>query len=200
MFKFQTPMSVSLHQRILLLSAIATLITVSTSPKASGQEHTQKNVQRVARESNVVSIDAQEAELNNLAKLAQQAHQHVNEYRASLNLAPLEFNALIGEQARIHSQNMAQKAVKFSHDGFETRIIILENNIDYSRAAENVAYNMGYSDPVAEALSGWIKSEGHRNNMEGDFDLTGIGVAKNRAGEYYFTQIFILENSIDNIN
>jgi uncharacterized protein YkwD len=30
--------------------------------------------------------------------------------------------------------------------------------------------------------------------MIGDFNLTGIGVAKNRAGEYYFTQIFIKEN------
>jgi uncharacterized protein YkwD len=27
--------------------------------------------------------------------------------------------------------------------------------------------------------------------MEGNFDLTGIGVSKNAKGEYYLTQIFI---------
>jgi uncharacterized protein YkwD len=29
--------------------------------------------------------------------------------------------------------------------------------------------------------------------MEGNFNVTGIGVAKNDKGEYYFTQLFILE-------
>jgi uncharacterized protein YkwD len=29
--------------------------------------------------------------------------------------------------------------------------------------------------------------------MEGNYNLTGIGVAKNAEGEYYFTQLFILE-------
>jgi uncharacterized protein YkwD len=54
-----------------------------------------------------------------------------------------------------------------------------------------VAYNQGYSKPDEQAVEGWIKSSGHRKNMEGDFDLTGIGITKNAKSEYYFTQIFI---------
>lgn len=124
--------------------------------------------------------------------LARQVHQQINEYRRSLNLDPLKLNARISKQAEIHSENMAQGVVKFSHKGFEDRIKALEN-ISYRSAAENVAQNMGYRDPAREAVTGWIDSEGHRQNIVGNYNLTGIGVAKNQQGEYYFTQIFILD-------
>ncbi len=136
---------------------------------------------------------AKRSESMDLAEIARLTHQEVNKYRASLNLAPLKFNVSISEQATIHSQNMAEQSVEFSHDGFQGRVAALEDTIDYRGAAENVAYNMGYKDPVATAVKGWIKSDGHRKNMEGNYNLTGIGVAKNPQGEYYFTQIFILE-------
>ncbi|MCC0177988.1 CAP domain-containing protein [Waterburya agarophytonicola K14] len=136
-------------------------------------------------------MSARERELSRLAELV---HQKVNQYRASKNLAPLKLNNLISKQAKIHSVNMAQQKVAFSHDGFSARAQAIENNIDYRTVAENVAYNMGYQDPVSKAIAGWIESDGHRKNMEGNYNLTGIGVAVNPAGEYYFTQIFILEN------
>ena len=130
-----------------------------------------------------------------LAALAQLTHQKINEYRASLALAPLELNSQISEQARIHSENMANKTVAFSHNGFQQRMEVLKSTLAYRSAAENVAFNMGYDDPVTKAVQGWIGSIGHRQNMEGNYNLTGIGVAKNQEGEYYFTQIFILEKN-----
>ncbi len=93
-----------------------------------------------------------------------------------------------------HRENMAQQTVDFSHEGFQGRIKALQDNISYSGAAENIAYNMGYEDPVNRAVAGWIESDGHRQNMIRNYDLTGIGVAVNQEGEYYFTQIFIREN------
>ena len=41
------------------------------------------------------------------------------------------------------------------------------------------------------AVDGWIKSDGHRKNIESQFNLTGIAIAKNAKGEYYFTQLFV---------
>jgi len=41
------------------------------------------------------------------------------------------------------------------------------------------------------AVKGWINSPGHQKNMVGDYNLTGIGIAKNNVGEYYFTQLFV---------
>ena len=128
-----------------------------------------------------------------IADLEKSVHQQVNQYRQKLNLPPLTLDPVISEQSRIHSQNMADGKVPFSHDGFESRVKAIAMEIPYSKAAENVAYNQGYSDPVSVAVEGWIKSPGHRQNMEGDFNLTGVGIAVNSKGEYYFTQIFILK-------
>jgi uncharacterized protein YkwD len=119
-------------------------------------------------------------------------HQQVNAYRKSLNLPALKLDETISQQARIHSQAMADGKVPFSHDGFENRVKTISRKISYSSAAENVAYNQGYSDPVTVAVQGWIKSNGHRQNMQGNYNLTGIGIAKNSKGEYYFTQVFML--------
>ena len=59
------------------------------------------------------------------------------------------------------------------------------------RVGENVAFNRGHRDPAAEAARGWLASRKHRENIEGPYQLTGVGVATNAAGEVYFTQIFI---------
>ncbi len=86
---------------------------------------------------------------------------------------------------------MAGGRVPFSHQGFKQRVKVISRMIPYHSAAENVAYNQGYGDPDREAVQGWLKSTEHRINIEGQYDLTGIGIAKNAVGEYYFTQIFI---------
>lgn len=124
-----------------------------------------------------------------MTDLEKAVNQQINQYRASKKLPPLSVDPRISQLARIHSQNMASGKVKFSHDGFEGRAKNLA--IPYQSVAENVAYNMGFSDPVRNAVDGWIKSDGHRKNMEGQFNLTGIGIAKNAKGEYYFTQLFV---------
>jgi uncharacterized protein YkwD len=127
---------------------------------------------------------------NNLELLV---HQQVNQYRKSRNLPPLTLDSRISEQARLHSQRMAKKTVTFSHDGFEQRMNSISRQIPWRSVAENVAYNQGHSDPVSIAVQGWIKSSGHHKNMIGNYNLTGIGVAKNSQGEFYFTQIFVLK-------
>ncbi len=117
-------------------------------------------------------------------------HNQVNQYRQSQNLPPLTFDPTISAQARAHSQAMANIS-RLSHDGFQTRATALQQTIPYRAVAENVAYNMGHSRPDTTAVNGWVKSPGHQKNMVGEYDLTGIGVAQNSQGEYYFTQIFI---------
>lgn len=125
------------------------------------------------------------------AALEQSVHQQVNQYRSSRNLPPLKLDPQISQQARIHSEGMASGKVAFSHDGFEGRAKAIAKSLPYRSVAENVAYNQGYSNPGGQAVQGWIESPGHRENMEGDFDLTGMGITKNAKGEYYFTQIFL---------
>ncbi|MBD1807035.1 CAP domain-containing protein [Microcoleus sp. FACHB-SPT15] len=137
------------------------------------------------------STVSQRSTTNEFAALEQSVHQQINKYRQSRNLPPLALDARISEQSRLHSQAMASGKVPFSHNGFEARVKAIGQSIPYGSAAENVAYNQGYSNPDQQAVEGWIKSPGHRKNMEGQFDVTGIGITKNAKGEYYFTQVFI---------
>ena len=123
--------------------------------------------------------------------LEQSVHQQINQYRAEHGLPPLTLDPRISEQARLHSRAMANGKVSFGHGGFKQRIDAINRVIPYRSAAENVAFNKGYSNPGQQAVEGWIKSPGHRINIEGQYNLTGIGIVKNAKGEYYFTQIFI---------
>ncbi|HEY9847062.1 MAG TPA: CAP domain-containing protein [Candidatus Caenarcaniphilales bacterium] len=126
-----------------------------------------------------------------LSTLEQSVHTQINQYRASRSLPPLTLDSRISQQARTHSQNMASGLVAFGHDGFSQRVQVITQVIPLSSAAENVAYNQGSTDPARQAVQGWIASSGHQANIVGSYNLTGIGVAMNASGRYYFTQIFI---------
>ncbi len=126
-----------------------------------------------------------------MTALEQAVNVQVNDYRATQGKPPLRLDSRISNQARSHSQDMASGASTFDHQGFDQRVQAIAKVIPYRAAAENVAYNQGYAEPVTQAVQGWLKSTGHRQNIEGQYDLTGIGVANNGKGEYYFTQIFI---------
>jgi len=126
-----------------------------------------------------------------MTELEQAVHDAVNDYRASVGLAALAPDATILEQARGHSDNMMSGAVAFSHDGFEERADAIAEVIPIQSAGENVAYLFGMPDPVTAAVQGWVDSEGHRANLEGDFNLTGLGAAE-VGTEIYLTQIFAL--------
>ena len=123
------------------------------------------------------------------AALEQSVFNQINNYRASQRLPALTRNSAIENQARIHSQNMANGTVPFGHTGFSERVRAI--GIPYRAAGENVAYNQGYSDPATIAVQGWLKSPGHLANIKGNYEKTGIGVASNSRGAIYFTQIFL---------
>ncbi len=123
--------------------------------------------------------------------LEQAIHTQINQYRRDQGLPPLTLDPRISEQARSHSQAMAAGRVAFGHDGFNQRGSAIRRTIAWNSIAENVATNQGYSDPDRRAVTGWINSSGHRQNIQGQYNLTGIGVARNSRGQYYFTQIFV---------
>jgi uncharacterized protein YkwD len=113
----------------------------------------------------------------------------INQYRRSKGLSALKLNNEISAEAEKHSQRMASGKVPLGHSGFSSRIQQIADHVGHiSRSAENVAYG---SRNAKEVVTGWINSPGHRQNIEGDFTLTGIGVASNSKGILYFTQIFV---------
>lgn len=128
--------------------------------------------------------------LTEVWQLEQEVYQLINRYRISQNLTPLTTNEIITQQARMHSRAMATKRIPVCHSGFAKRVERISRSLPYRAAAENVAYNKGYSDCAQRAAQDWFKNTEHRKNIEGNYQLTGIGVAMDSQGAYYFTQIF----------
>lgn len=115
----------------------------------------------------------------------------VNRRRVDRGLRALVLDPEISRVARRHSAAMAAHEYPLGHEGFDDRAHSLLRATRARRTAENVAVNHGYRNPAAEAVRGWIASPGHRVNLEGPYEITGIGVARNATGELYFTQIFV---------
>jgi len=114
--------------------------------------------------------------------------RYVNEYRHKRGLAPLQANSFISSIALEHSRDMLSGKTPFGHEGLRERIDRIRKHIGPIHvAAENVA-----SGPMSarEVVDGWLHSAGHRRNIEGNFKLTGIGLARRGDGMIYFTQIF----------
>lgn len=115
---------------------------------------------------------------------------YINEYRQQHGLSKLKMNNHIVTQAKQHSQDMANHHMTFGHKDFNKRIAKLRSQIkNVIAGAENVAYN--YKD-AHDVVNQWVRSFGHKRNIEGHYNLTGIGVARDTQGKLYFTQIFIL--------
>jgi uncharacterized protein YkwD len=114
----------------------------------------------------------------------------INLVRQQHGLPPLKEWKELSDCAREHSQNMAAERCPFGHDGFKKRADKMMNLANLSSFAENVAYSQYYDDPVKIAVDGWMKSPGHRENILGDFEETGMGVAITNEGKFYITQLF----------
>ena len=129
------------------------------------------------------SLDALEAEVL----------ERVNRHRRAAGLRALLADQRIAEMARAHSRAMASGRRRFGHGDFDKRSQAVEARVaPYRRVAENVArHGRRRGDLPAEAVAGWLRSSGHRRNIEGPYSLTGVGAAVSGRGEVYLTQIFV---------
>jgi uncharacterized protein YkwD len=126
-----------------------------------------------------------------VAALERQAHTLINQHRVRQGLAPLEYHEALADLAREHSEAMASGRRAFSHVGFDARSDAAGALLTLRGFAENIASNSGMPNPEVTAVEGWIGSPDHRRNLEGLYQLTGIGVGISPDGSYYFTQVFV---------
>lgn len=111
----------------------------------------------------------------------------INNYRLNMGLNPLENMDLIKAQAYTHTEHMVIEN-EVSHDNFFERSNFLKANAGAKVVSENVAYGYTYAESVVDA---WLKSESHRQNIEGDFTNFDVSAEQNNSGQWYYTNIFI---------
>ncbi len=113
----------------------------------------------------------------------------INKHRAAIGRKPLKMNEVIEKAATSHSTNMATKKISFGHDGFDERMKGITQQLGGANGwAENVLMGV---ETAEKAVDMWLHSPGHKKNIEGDYNLTGIGIVKGSDGNLYFTQIFM---------
>lgn len=175
--------SIAVARQCIPVTIAFLLITINGScSKSTAPTHstTSKSATRTATyRDKVVSTTNMNADIIN----------YVNEYRRTKGLPAFKLLSVAAMEAARHSQDMASKRVKFGHDGFKQRAIAIANELKgTSSTGENVASG---KMTAQEVVNEWLKSPAHKANIEGRFDYTGVGVAKDNRGVVYYTQIFV---------
>ena len=120
--------------------------------------------------------------------LIQDILAQTNQFRKSKGLPALTIMNDLNSIAQQHSADMASGRVGFGHDGFAKRNALAGKRMKpLFSFAENVAYG---ASSAREVITMWKNSSGHRRNMLGQYKYIGIGVAKDKKGNLYYTQFF----------
>lgn len=111
----------------------------------------------------------------------------INNHRLSLGLNALSDMTLVKSVAYSHTDYMVDNN-EVSHANFYKRSDYLKANAGAIKVSENVAYGYSSAETVVRA---WLKSDGHRANIEGDYTSFDVAAEENAEGKWYYTNIFI---------
>lgn len=111
----------------------------------------------------------------------------VNNHRTEKGLSKLSKLDIIRTQTHQHTRYMIDNDT-ISHDNFLRRQVYLERNANANRVGENVAYGYRSAKSLVKA---WLKSPGHKRNIEGDFSHFNITAKQSATGRWYYTNIFV---------
>jgi uncharacterized protein YkwD len=110
----------------------------------------------------------------------------INAHRVSIGLNELKEINHISYKSEEHNQYMIANNV-VNHNDFVSRSENIIQVLGAKSVSENIAYN--YNSPQA-ALDAWLKSPGHKANIEGNFTHFGLAIQVNAVGKKYYTNIF----------
>jgi len=113
--------------------------------------------------------------------------ERINQYRIERGLNSLGSLDIIRALAYEHTTYMI-RVNDVNHDNFYQRKQILEQRANAVIVSENVAYGYNSAESVVNA---WLNSEGHRENIEGNYTDFDISAEQDENGKWYFTNIFI---------
>ena len=125
---------------------------------------------------------------HNNTNLIKDVFSQTNQFRKEKGLKELALRNELNAIAQQHSIDMANGSVAFGHDGFDKRNTMAASMIKTIHSfAENVAYGPTSAQQV---VTMWKNSSGHRRNMLGQYKYIGIGIAKDKQGRIFYTQVF----------
>ena len=128
---------------------------------------------------------------NDMRSLEIEVIRLVNIERAKVGRSALIENNKISNIARIKSQDFIKNNY-FSHNSptYGSPFDMLKSfGITYTAAGENIANGQR---TAAEVMNSWMNSSGHRANiLNSAYNQIGVGVAKNKNGNLFWTQMLV---------
>jgi len=129
--------------------------------------------------------------IDDIKALENEVIRLTNEQRAKYGLPALKANWELSRVARYKSQDMVNKNY-FSHNSptYGSPFNMMENfGLRFTAAGENIAMGQQSAQQVVNA---WMNSPGHRSNiLSSAYNQIGVGLAKDKNGRFYWTQMFI---------
>ena len=113
-----------------------------------------------------------------------------NQERKKMDLPPLKLSPALSKIARAHSENMARQG-KMDHvlDKKGPFDRLRDAGYKYIKAGENIASGQGVT--LATIMKAWMDSKEHRANiLLPDYTEIGLGIARDKTGQLFFTQVF----------
>lgn len=118
-------------------------------------------------------------------------YEEINDYRVSKGLNKLKLDSRINEIAKKHSVAMAEQKIVLTTVDIKDSSVLIEDFMPYRSIGQAISYNFGHYNPARTTADSWISDPRFINTLQGEYEYTGIGVARSIKGEYYFTQIFV---------
>lgn len=126
------------------------------------------------------------------AAIEREVLEQVNRHRAERRLPPLLWSEDVAGVARKHSRAAAQGTVTLADGNGRQRargVSVRMPVKDWGESVAQLDFEGGLAGPLLFRVL--ASSPADRARLEGSFELTGIGVARDSAGTYYLTQLFI---------
>ncbi len=119
----------------------------------------------------------------------------INNRRRKSRLQDLYWDDDVAEMARRYSAEMARGNFFSHHDRRGKSVVDRAENFGlrgWTLIGENLFFYEGYGEFSNLAVNGWMRSSTHKKNMlNPEWTTTGIGIASDRAGRIYITQVFL---------
>jgi uncharacterized protein YkwD len=126
-----------------------------------------------------------------------EVYQLVNRERSKARLGSLEWDDRLAKLARDYSRQMAREGFfgHYDRNGKTVTDRALSARIrDWSTIGENLFFCEEHPYFVQTAVTGWMRSRTHRENiLDRDWTTTGIGIATARDGSIFVTQVFTVQ-------
>lgn len=174
---------------------IMSLLPTFRFPKAVDYSHALCALAACVALSTAPHVRAQAPEFT--ADVEQRVIALANDLRVKSGAQPLQAEARLTDAARYFAGYVASTG-KLEHDADGTTPAerLKKRGYAYCIVAENIGMEYSSAGFTPERLSrnfidGWMASATHRGNiLEPDITQIGVGVSRNKAGEYYAVQVF----------